>query len=128
MFSPRPPAALNSPVAAALSSELSSELSGGCRWSWAGSSRARRNSDTEVVCASPKAERSGLAFVGVSNNGQDYSDTEVPFSYYDLTVPYAILPSFGAVSGGTPVTVSGSTEFIPSLEARCRLDSLHANP
>ena len=94
-----------------------------CRFSWAGSSRARRNSDTEVICASPVAERSGLSFVGISNNGNDYSFTEVPFSFYDTTVAFVLEPSFGTVTGGTPVTVSGSTafpsEFVPSLEAKC---------
>ena len=70
----------------------------------------------EVRCVSPSAANassSSSTFGGViiplelSLNGQNYTDSEVLFSYYDDPIPLALSPSTGPERGHTRVTISG---------------------
>ena len=66
----------------------------------------------------------GLQVLSVSTNAQDYIALPAPIHYYNESAVFQVQPTFGAVSGGTIVTVTGPPDFIPSPEARCRFDAM----
>ena len=65
----------------------------------------------------------GRQVLSVSTNGQDYFALPAPIHYYNESSVFQVQPTFGAISGGSIVTVTGPPDFIPSPEARCRFDT-----
>ncbi|CAM9095296.1 unnamed protein product [Chrysoparadoxa australica] len=65
-------------------------------------------SDTAVLCIAPAAEVAGTVAVEVTLNGLEFSASGMLFEYYEDPVVSELLPSSGAVSGGTGITVKGS--------------------
>ena len=68
----------------------------------------------------PRNATTGLQTLSVSTNGQEYTSLLMPIHYYNESAVFDVQPTFGAVTGGTIVTVTGPPDFIPSPEARCR--------
>ena len=70
----------------------------------------------------PRNITTGLQAVSMSTNGQDFSILSMPMHYYNESSVFHVHPTFGAVTGGTVVTVTGPPDFIPSPECLCRFD------
>eukprot|EP00698_Gefionella_okellyi_P014440 TRINITY_DN4005_c1_g1_i2.p1 TRINITY_DN4005_c1_g1~~TRINITY_DN4005_c1_g1_i2.p1 ORF type:complete len:2826 (+),score=696.32 TRINITY_DN4005_c1_g1_i2:356-8479(+) len=61
---------------------------------------------TSVFCVAP-THIAGPYAVQVSNNNQDFSASAVTYRYMPASVITSVVPTTGAVSGGTNVTVTG---------------------
>lgn len=63
----------------------------------------------------------------VSLNGMDWSNTGFKFTYYELPILDKITPTSGKESGGTPIYISGKSNFTKmneSNEFNCKFTPL----
>jgi hypothetical protein len=78
----------------------------------------------QITCRTPYIDAPQDARVGLGLNGQQYSEDEVLFNFYDPTYPPEILsmnPASGEMAGGTTVTLYGNNfGNVPDLA--CRVD------
>ncbi|OWZ22617.1 hypothetical protein PHMEG_0002652 [Phytophthora megakarya] len=77
----------------------------------------------EILCVAPPHSR-GVFTLEVTRNAQDYSDTLVPFIYYEEQGIRSISPTFGpAIAAGTRIDVDG-VAFVNSSLLCCRFGDL----
>ncbi|KAG2952313.1 hypothetical protein PC117_g2905 [Phytophthora cactorum] len=73
----------------------------------------------EVLCIAPP-HSPGVFTLELTRNGQDYTDTLVPFTYYEEQGVRSISPTFGpAYAAGTRIDVDG-VKFVNSSLLSCR--------
>ena len=78
------------------------------------------NQSTCIPAYAESTATTGSQILSVSTNGQDFTALPMVIHYYNESSVYQVNPTFGAVTGGTIVTVTGPPDFIPSPEGRCR--------
>ena len=94
-----------------------------CRFGTAAAVVASFMTTTSVMCMSPSTTTPGQVALEVTNNGNDYTTSNVLFRYNSNSTIGSIYPSFGWLSGGTTVELYG-TNFVNSGLLRCRFGSL----
>ena len=89
----------------------------GCRFGGSDIVKAKFVSSTKLICLSPKFvdpdkfTDDSITFLDVTNNGVDFSLSNVTFMYHEPALIHSLSPLFGPSSGGTLVNV---TMEIPS--------------
>ena len=81
-------------------------------------------SDGQITCRTPLIDAPQDARVGYALNGQQYTEQEVTFNFYDRTyapVITGINPPNGIMQGGTTITLYGDN-FANVPDLACRLD------
>jgi hypothetical protein len=73
---------------------------------------------SSLLCRVPAADAEGTVAVEVSNNGVDFSASDVVFTYIAPLQPLSISPRTGPVSGNTVVRIEG-TGFAPTGDLAC---------
>ncbi|KAJ1464678.1 hypothetical protein T484DRAFT_3120831, partial [Baffinella frigidus] len=96
--------------------EQTGELS--CRFGMSGTVHAQYVSSSLVVCTAP-ARGAGTVRVSVSLNGVDGGSTEGTFAYVQNVLVASVVPSEGAVTGGTSVVLRVSGLTATSDGVRC---------
>jgi hypothetical protein len=79
-------------------------------------------SSTSIECQAPRSNP-GSTTVEVTTNHLDFSSSDRIFLYLDVLRLDAIVPSVGPSSGGTVVSMSGSSLIPSSGSILCRLES-----
>ena len=88
------------------------------------------HSRTEIGCAVPPinmGSESVAVEVSVAINGQDFSESNLEYSYHPLVAVTNLLPSHGPVSGGTIVAIDGE-HFESSSDLTCYFGSIPVTP
>ena len=75
-------------------------------------------SENEIECFSPPHAQE-IVQLEVTQNGQDYSETDFAYEYYGDIVVSHFEPSFGPARGGTEIHIVG-TGFLNSTLTMCR--------
>ena len=78
-------------------------------------------SSSSLTCVSPPYRPSTVR-VAISSNGQQHTDSNIPYEYHSRIGITQLLPTRGSLHGGTVVMLSGSG-FINSTRLSCRFGS-----
>lgn len=95
-----------------------------CKFGTLAAVSATADTSSMLRCVSP-ATSAGAVLLEISNNNQDFTENAQRYTYYSMPAVSAIEPVNGPFSGGTVVTVYGSS-FVSSGAFRCKFHDLSA--